>query len=277
MERRILLPTDFSDNAWSALVYALKLYQDEVCTFYLLNSTIVNVPIMSYHLSDKVVKNIEAEAKKELLELKDMAETSNANSNHSFDIIASSLDLKDSIEIVISKYDIDLIIMGTKGATGAKEFFFGTNTVHVINKINKCPVLVVPEEFDFVVPKQIAFATDFYRFYSDMELKPLKQLADLYNSKIRIVHINVEKKLNDIQEYNLEKLKSYLEDYEYSFHWMPKYEKKTIEINDFIIDLNIDIIAMVNYRNSFIERIIKEPVVNNIGFQPIIPFLVIPE
>ena len=36
--KKILLPTDFSDNAWNAIEYALKLFKDEVCTFYLLNT-----------------------------------------------------------------------------------------------------------------------------------------------------------------------------------------------------------------------------------------------
>ena len=52
----------------------------------------------------------------------------------------------------------------------------------------------------------------------------------MYNAKIRIVHINEEEKLDDLQEYNLMVLKSYLFDYEHSFHWMPEYAKKTIEI-----------------------------------------------
>jgi hypothetical protein len=29
MQKKILLPTDFSDNAWNAIIYALKLYANE--------------------------------------------------------------------------------------------------------------------------------------------------------------------------------------------------------------------------------------------------------
>jgi hypothetical protein len=38
---------------------------------------------------------------------------------------------------------VDLVIMGTKGATGAREILFGSNAVHVIKNSN-CPVLVIP-------------------------------------------------------------------------------------------------------------------------------------
>ena len=36
--KKILLPTDFSDNARNAINYALSLYKDENCKFYLLNT-----------------------------------------------------------------------------------------------------------------------------------------------------------------------------------------------------------------------------------------------
>jgi len=68
-----------------------------------------------------------------------------------------------------------------------------------------------------------------------------------------------------------------LGDCEHSFHWMPNYEKKANEIVDFIKDLKIDILVMVNYKHSFIENIFKEPVIKKMGMHPLIPFLVIPE
>jgi len=167
--------------------------------------------------------------------------------------------------------------MGTKGATGAEEIFFGSNTVTIIKKMRLCPVLVVPEEYNFVIPKQIAFPTDFNRFYNHIELNPLKNLASLFNSKIRIVHIKKEDQLNDIQEYNMVTLKNYLDEFNISFHWIPDYTKKVQEINNFIEELQIDLLVMVNYKHSFLENIINEPVISKIGFRPIIPFLSIPD
>lgn len=272
----ILLPTDFSDNAWSAIVYALKLYEEVECTFYFLHSTKLKASAMAI-ISNKLLRVMNESAMKELLELKEMAEVSNANANHDFDVILSSEDLKEAIETAVKKHHINLVIMGTKGATRAKEIFFGSNSVNIINKMRLCPVLVVPEEYDFVVPKQIAFPTDFNRLYNHIELNPLKNLAYLFNSKIRIVHINKEDQLNDVQEYNMVSLKNWLEEFELSFHWMPDYNKKAKEINDFIEELQIDMLVMVNYKHSFIENIINEPVISKIAFHPIIPFLSIPD
>lgn len=276
MKTSILLPTDFSDNAWSAAVYALRLYADVECDFYFLHSTHMQTSTMS-NISNKLQNIINKNATAELLEIKQMAERASDYSNHTFNIILSSDNLIGTIETSINKHQIDLVIMGTKGATGAKEFIFGSNTVRVIKKLKRCAVLIIPDEYDFIIPTQIAFPTDYKRFFDDKELRPLKKLAEIHNSQIKILHINVEKRLDDIQDYNLNMLKSYLSHYDHSFHWMPNYAKKTHEINDFNEELGIDILAMVNYKHSFIESIIKEPVIKKIGFQPIIPFLVIPE
>jgi nucleotide-binding universal stress UspA family protein len=274
MPKHILLPTDFSDNAWSAAVYALKLYANEDCTFHFLNSTKLRLSTMS-NLSNKLLATIAENTMKELVALKDMAQTANANANHTFEVILSNEDLQEAIETAVIKHSINLVVMGTKGATAAKEFFFGSNTVRTIKKLTLCSILVVPDEFNFVEPEQIAFPTDFSRFY-DTELIPLKSLTKLYNSKIRILHINDEKNLSELQNYNLAMLKAYLEDYPHSFHWLPDYDKKSEEINDFIKELDINILAMVNYKHSFIERIANEPVIKKLGFHPIVPFLVIP-
>lgn len=272
----ILLPTDFSDNAWSAAVYAFKLYADTVCTFYFLHSNLNGTKTIS-NITKALLSTMDEKAMKELMELKEMAEVSNANANHTFEIVLSSEKLLKAIEDEVKKRKIDLVIMGTRGSTGTKEFFYGSNTVHIINKMRLCPVLVVPDEYDFIEPKQIAFPTDFNRFYDEKKLECLKHFADLFNSKIRVVHIKTENQLDEIQEYNYAMLKKYLQDYNCSFHWMPDYTKKVEEIHIFIEDLKINILVMINYRHSLIESIVKEPVIKKIGFRPVIPFLVIPD
>jgi len=276
MKKNILLPTDFSDNAWGAAVYALKLLADVECTFYFMHAIKLN-PLTLVNLNGKLLETMREKAMKELLELKEMAETANTNPNHDFEIILSAQDLQTAIETAVKKHSIDLIVMGKKGVSAANDIFLGSNTVHIINKVRLCPILIIPEDYDFVTPKRIAFPTDFNRFYEAKELDPLKDLAELNNSKINVMHINVEERLNEVQKYNSTMLKDYLKCYEHSFHWMPDYESKTNEINDFITDLKIDVLVMLNYKHGFLESIIKEPVLKKIGMRPIIPCMIIPE
>ncbi|WP_458629124.1 universal stress protein [Winogradskyella sp. PC D3.3] len=275
MRQHILLPTDYSENAMSAIDYALNLYKNQTCTFYLLHTWAFTDTGSRTYITSTYLDQLKEESKNRLEEIKTQLKTENSETNHKFESIHSTESLLPTIKKAIKDHKINLVIMGTKGATGAKEFFYGSNTVNIIQKIRLCPVLVVPNEHPFVKPEQIAFPTDFNRFYGE-ELLPLKQLTKLYNSRIRIVHINESKTLSDKQNYNLAMLKAYLEDYQTSVHWMPDFETKEQAINDFIKEFNIDILVMVNYKHSFIENITKEPVINKIGFHCIVPFLVIP-
>ncbi|MGK0412103.1 MAG: nucleotide-binding universal stress UspA family protein [Polaribacter sp.] len=276
MQKKIVLPTDFSDNAWNAIIYAIQLYANESCKFYLLHSMKMKASTMS-NLSNRLLSTIRNTAIKDMLELKQMIERVNANANHSFEIIISDKNLKEALESAIKMHQIQMIIMGTKGAGRATEYFFGSNTVNVINKVRLCPILTIPNIFDFTEPKKIAFSTDFNRIYKEKELVPLKELADLYNSDINIVHLNNEVHLDEFQEYNSKILENYIKEYKYHFYWIPNYAKKAEDINDFIKEQKINMLVMVNYKHSFIEKITKEPVIKTIGFHPVVPFLVIPE
>jgi len=275
MSKNILLPTDFSDNAWSAAVYAMKLYKNEVCTFHFLYSSKMKVSSMT-SISNKLVEAIAENAKADLSELKAKVEKEYPNPNHKFEVILSTNILQNAIDVLVEKEAIDLIVMGTQGATLAKELMFGSNTVNAIKHSNACPLLVIPNEFSYVEPKEIAFPTDYNRNYGE-ELDALKDLADLYNSVIRIVHIDTEDHLNATQKQHLALLKLSLEAYECSFHWQPQEGKKAKAIQEFTEALEINMLVMIRYQHSFIENLIKEPIINSIGFHPNIPFLVIPQ
>lgn len=274
MPKNILLPTDFSDNAWSAALYAIKLYADEQCTFHFLHSTKMKTSSMS-NISNKLISVLVENAEKDLAKLKAKVEKEYANENHTYKVFLSTNILHNSIEVLVEKEEIDIIVIGTKGATLAKEIIFGSNTVNVIKQIKNCPVLVIPNEYKYIQPEEIAFPTDYNRPYGE-ELSALKDLADLYNSKIRIVHINTEEAISESQKQNLALLKIGLDHYDSIFHWMPNCDKKEKAINDFIKELKINILVMINYKHSFLENLVKEPVIKNIGFHPTIPFLVIP-
>lgn len=273
----ILIPTDFSDNALSALNYALKLYVNQKCTFYVLHSTYVDEAVSrafeAAYTDDKQNKVVETT----LTALINQIQAADANPNHKFKALRSPEELRTAVKNAVDEHAIDMVIMGTKGTTGAVEYVMGSNTIKVIRKITECPVLVLPDGFTFVEPQQITFPTDYNRTYNEKEIQTLKDLADLYHSKIRVVHINVNMGLSDTQENNMSMLKTYLADYEHSFHYLPDYTSKSKAIAKFVDDLEIDILAMINYKHGILEKILNEPVLKNLAFNPTVPILVIPQ
>ena len=275
MRHQILIPTDFSENAWSAALYAVKLYGNEPCTFYFLHAwTFVNTGSRTY-ISPSYIDKLQDTAKGQLTALKERAISESTNSAHEFKTIFTTDSLIDSLIFAIGKQKIDLLVMGTKGATGAKEFLLGSNSVSVINKVKLCPVMLVPDHYEFVIPSSIGFPTDFNRLYGE-ELLAIKKLATLHNSAINILNINGLDKLSEAQRNNFDILREYLKDDPHTFYWKSDYNKKEHAIKDFIVENTINILTMINYEHNFIENLTKEPVINKMGYHSEIPFMVIP-
>ena len=273
----ILIPTDFSDNASSALNYALKLYSKEQCTFYVLHSTYIDEAVTRAFTAAYRDETPNTIVEGKLSEFLVKTEAANANAKHNFKPLLTEEELRIAVKNAVKHNSIDMVVMGTKGTTDAVEYLMGSNTVKVIRKIGDCPVLILPDGYSFVEPVQIAFPTDFNRNYEVKELESLKDLADLYHSKIRIVHVNVNSTLTDKQEENMNILKKYLANYEHSFHWLTDSNTKAIAIATFIDEFKIDMLAMINYKHGLLEAILKEPVIKTLAFHPIIPILVIPK
>ncbi len=65
----------------------------------------------------------------------------------------------------MTKEGVDLIVMGTKGATGAERLFMGSNTVRMITHISNRPVLAVPRAYDFQHLQRALLPTGFEHYY----------------------------------------------------------------------------------------------------------------
>src|SRR5690606_28009368 len=83
-----------------------------------------------------------------------------SNPKHKFEKISAFSLLNEEIKQQVKEKNIDLVVMGTQGATGAEQILFGTHTVHAIKRV-KCPLLAIPSGFPFKSPVNILFPTDF--------------------------------------------------------------------------------------------------------------------
>ncbi|TYQ00241.1 nucleotide-binding universal stress UspA family protein [Tenacibaculum adriaticum] len=276
---KVLLPTDFSNNAFNAIVYAVELLKEKECIFYLLNTYTPIVYNYDYRMSaggglGKLRDVIKDHSVNKLKELKSKLEDKYVFTNHSFEIISSFNTFSEEIKERVEELAIDVIIMGTKGASGVKEVLFGSNTVHII-KNSKCPVIAVPDEYSFEKPKNILFPTDFNIDYSEDQLLVYKTIANLYNAKLHILHASRDRDLNSKEKINKEKLQTILGDLKHQTH-IVRDQEIPLAINEFQNNHHIELLMMVNNKHSFFENLFFKPVINQIGFHLSTPFLVIP-
>lgn len=127
--KKILLPTDFSKNAWNAILYALELFKEEKCTFYLLNAYTPAFYRLDYMLGGPMasaIPDIGVDISLNGLEsTSERIKNDHYNPRHTLEILSAFNTLPDEVNEVCQDRDIDLVVMGTQGATGAKEFFSG--------------------------------------------------------------------------------------------------------------------------------------------------------
>lgn len=242
--KNILIPTDFSENAWNAARYAIELFKNEKCIFYFLNvytPAIASSRFMAANFDGAAIEDgAHQYSERGLKALVRDIKKINTNPQHHFKTISSFSFLVDEIKETVENHHIDLIVTGTKGASGMEEVFMGSNTVRIIKSIKNCPVLAIPQHLEFVTPSEIAFATDFNRFYAQSELQPLIDMAKAFDAAIRIVHVQYEiKALTELQQFNLSMLRKYLNNVEHYVHTVSELNSvsKTLEV--FINELGI--------------------------------------
>lgn len=279
--QKIVLPTDFSDNAWNAIFTAIKLYADVKCNFYILHAY---EPRMLNMLDQKsqqrlgiLYDSMGQYSKQELDKILGYLNKNYNNPNHNFEIISKSETLEEAVKGVLSTEDMDLIVMGTQGATGSKEIFMGSNTVKILKKIKDCPVLVVPSDYNFQKLKTLAFPTDFSRTYKKFELTPLTELAALWKAEVQILYVADEFILNDSQELNRKILGERLAGLNYSFQNVKFEGNVSNSIEKYLAENKVDFMAMVRYHHGFWEKVIGEPVVKKIAFHSKVPVLMLSE
>ncbi|MGB5428602.1 universal stress protein [Eudoraea sp.] len=278
--KNILIATDFSNNSYNALFYTTQLFKNHKCSFHILNAYTEYTPLKSNSQAAGRNLSLLQQLGEESLEgLKSFLHRINldtANSKHHFGIHSKNENLIDALQQAIKETNADLVVMGNKGKTGAKSIFLASNVIKSINAIKDCPILTIPGEKEFVLPGEIAFATDYKRNYNAKLLQPLLTLATNCDSSVCIVHINEEERLNPAQKSNLYTLREYLGDIRHSIHWMPDFANKTRAITDFIDELGIDMLVMIHYQHGFLEKLTREPVLEKVSFNINIPFLILP-
>ena len=277
--KNILIPTDFSPNAWNAIRYALEFFKEETVTFYLLHTYTPAFYRMDYMLGGPAFSAIPDVGVD--ISLAGLEKTLNdiqrqlPNPKHSFETVSAFNLLTDEVNELAQQKGIEMVVMGTKGATGAKQFFLGSNTIFVIRKA-KIPVLAIPEKSKHRKVSNILFPTGYWSRYKIAELQPLLEIAKTNKAKITVFHVKEEYDLTEQQENNKKHLKKCLKKVPYQFteiqeKLMPNAILEHLEGNDF------QLLAMMNRGHSFFERLLIKQNIDQIGFHVQIPFLVLPD
>jgi nucleotide-binding universal stress UspA family protein len=277
--KTILIPTDFSDNAWHAISYAMNFFKDESCTFYFLHTYSPAFYRMDYVVggpSFSAIPDVGVDISLMGLE-KTVADVKEAYANpkHQYEVVSSFNTLTDEIRELIQKKHIDLVVMGTQGASGAKEVFLGSNTVFVIRK-STAPVMAIPEKVKYHPVRNILFPSDYLTRYLPEDLQPILQMARMHQSRITLLHVMEEDGLTESQKSNKAHLERHLEELDYETVELEE-ELMPDAVLKYIDEHPVDLLVMMNRKHSFLERLMIRQNIDKIGFHVQTPFVVVPD
>lgn len=272
---KILIPTDFSPLSKVAINYAENLTEGHNAHITLLNVIQLNGSIDTSLLSSKAIEDtLMNNAEQDLRKLSDQilrsTKTKGKKEIHdlSYNVI-KGYNISKSIEEFAREKEIDLIIMGTKGASGIKKMIIGSNAADIIEH-SPCPVLTIPEKAFFKKSPNVMYATDLEN--ADEEIDSLVTYAKLLNASIHIVHFYPEQ--TPPKKNNTEKMIT---------EWIRKnhYDKISYDaiadnnveqgIENFIREQSIDILAMFIHRRSFFNKIFNKSLTKEMSFHTHIP------
>ncbi len=195
--KRILVPVDFSQQSENALAVALKIAKKTNASLLLLH--VVEAPInpqvnmmgdagMIAIAPESIIP--EQQMKHSEIHLNDI-KAKYARSGVDIEVKVE-LDLESGfsgIDNVISEHrDIDLVIMGSKGASGFKEILIGSNTGKVVKRAH-VPVLVVKDDHLEGYLNKVVFPTDFDAQNPKL-IKAIVKMVALFGAELHLLYVN---------------------------------------------------------------------------------------
>lgn len=275
MKKKILLPTDFSKNSWTAIAYASELYKNDKVDFYILNAFQTDSIFSNFIIpapGDISYENAKEKSYSGLERLLVKIKANRQYKNHQYYTVSSYNTTVEAVKNFIEDKDIEMVIISNKGETNDLDTVIGGNTVNMMEKIRNCPVLVVPSNITFKKPNEIVFPTSFKTHYKKRELNYLYEIYKITDSPIRILHIGEEDQLSKEQTDKKLLLEECLNGIEYSFHYL-----QNTNINEalrlFVQSRDSEMITFINKKHAFFDSVFTKPMVKDLGYTSNVPIL----
>jgi nucleotide-binding universal stress UspA family protein len=248
--KQILIPSDFSANAKLAEQYAITIFGSDA-EYTLLNS--FEVPhsgaTMLISIADILQKDadqlLHVERDSLLAQFPDLTlKTVSAIGQPAF-----------AIKKHTQTEGIDVVVMGTKGATGLKGILIGSVAANTMSEL-KCPVITVPESTNLVVPKKILFAADDQCLTEGKLPDELVKLANKWGAEVLILNVVAPGEMKHVGNATGDERKpiGVFENVNHSIHFISDADINS-GIQSFMKEHKVDLLAMITRKTDLISNL----------------------
>jgi len=273
--KNILLLTDFSENSINAIRYVLQLFKEDHCNFFVLyvesSTSYITGDLMlagNQSIYDALIKTSKTKLEKIIIDLKHEFKSN----KFKFTKIVDHDVFTDAINQVITSKAFDLIVMGTNGATGAKEVVFGSNTINVIRKVD-CPTLVIPEGFKYRAPNAVLLPLDVFDSLSGTAFTDILKFTKRFDGKLHILRINSNNEATSETLKDHDHLNYFFKETDYEYHVVNKIPMDHV-INCYTQTHPIDLTMLIVQKESLIERVFMGSSTSQISNKIQVPLLI---
>ncbi|WP_299224598.1 universal stress protein [uncultured Psychroserpens sp.] len=252
--KKIILLTDFSDNALDAIHYSMRFFSSEKCIFYLMHvhkaGSFISDDLMTSS-SESIYESITKAPREKLNTLAENLKKQYNNSNHTFGIIIDFDVFTDAVNQAIKTYDIDIVIMGSNGISGVKEVIFGSNTLNVIRGVI-CKTLIIPNNYMFKPAKNFLLPLQDKDIINEEQINLVNEFTKKQQLKLHVLRVCSKEKIVETIRTDNSKLNTT------SCNYNIESSKFFDAVIDYLEVHDIDLMGLIVHDKSFIERLFTE-------------------
>ncbi|MDT0556149.1 universal stress protein [Patiriisocius hiemis] len=272
--KNILLPTDFSENSMNAIDYAMRFFENWECNFYILNvqkiSEYTTDDLMTAAPTETIYQSIAVDNKKLIDQLVKKLSKKFKSQAYTFHGLFDYDDFLDSIKQAVQFHKIDLILVGSNGATSAKEQLFGSNTLQIIRNIN-CPTLTIPDHYTFSNIKSTLFSTQKCEDFSFQGINAFKEILTIHQCELNVLELDDNASYKSRRE-DSSCLKKLFPEHPYTYYSLNTIPG-LIAVNTATQLLKVDLHAVFVEKENFLERLFFGSENSKILYQTLVPLL----
>ena len=287
---KILVLTDFSDNANQAAKYACLLAKNSntksILLFHNFDASAMLSPnemssllapveatgiFNNYEWASEQIELIKKENLQEMEELRNqLLPLLPPNTQIEFRLETSNF--SEAVNRICKEEAVDLVVMGIKGRTGIEKVLMGSNAIKAIESLRH-PLLIVPRDATVEAPETILIATDL-KTVNERTLLQLDQLLSDLDTKVFALNVmaadaTIEKTKSDAAPLQQQLIKHSAE-----FHFI-KGEDVETGINQFAIDHKVSMIISLHRVKNFLDSLFHRSITKKLAWHTKIPLLVI--
>ena len=264
--KTLLVPTDFSSNAASALDYAAAIANHFGSTILLVNTYKAPRRADMFVSIDEFIRQdaqqqMDEQIKRVGPELKNGA---------TVETFLLQGEIVPTLLRFAEQKEVDLIVMGTQGASGLKEIFTGSITNGVMKQTNT-PVMAIPSGYQYEPIKAIVFAVDEAGISHPGVTAVLVKLARAFEAKVHVFHQDLGSKDEGIDP----TVDIFLDSIGHSFHYELDEQNINESINGFVEDYQANLLCMVRRQRGFLEEVFHVSATSREVFSSPVPLLIL--